>query len=328
MPAASAVALAACYVCNKQSAASSLTCSCGAVSITFREAAPRMHIECCCCDCRRAALWAADQGGTVCETVPCDLTYWPNDLEVVRGGDKLEACALNARFRSCRVFATCCNTGLLVDHPAYKGAVVMAYRECTVDGELPAPAFRDDVRDLPEPLLATLPAAACPTISPPGHPDHEADQAHAAPFAAATARAPTTDGETVQRLIGRLIGRLGSVRVLDVPVGFAGVSAHLQSLIDSPGGYDARMLEKGLSPLCHVPLEPKLEPEPKPEPEPELEPEPEPEPELEPEPEPEPEPMAHRPSPGVRFKPCAQVVRARGGQVYGRQSGPENSRPS
>ena len=62
VPAASAVALAACYVCNKQSAASSLTCSCGAVSITFREAAPRMHIECCCCDCRQKVQWCVAEG--------------------------------------------------------------------------------------------------------------------------------------------------------------------------------------------------------------------------------------------------------------------------
>ena len=36
---------------------------------------------------------------------------------------------------------------------------------------------------------------------------------------------------------------------------------------------------------------------------------------------------AARPSQGLRFKPCAQVVRARGGQVYDRQPGPRNSRP-
>ena len=31
--------------------------------------------------------------------------------------------------------------------------------------------------------------------------------------------------------------------------------------------------------------------------------------------------------PELRFKPSAQVVRARGGQIYDRQSGPGNSRP-
>ena len=37
--------------------------------------------------------------------------------------------------------------------------------------------------------------------------------------------------------------------------------------------------------------------------------------------------MAARPSPGLRFKPCAQVVPAWGGQIYVRQAGPGNSRP-
>ena len=36
---------------------------------------------------------------------------------------------------------------------------------------------------------------------------------------------------------------------------------------------------------------------------------------------------AAQPSPGLRFKPCAQVVRAWGGQIYDRQAGPGNSRP-
>ena len=33
---------------------------------------------------------------------------------------------------------------------------------------------------------------------------------------------------------------------------------------------------------------------------------------------------AARPNQGLRFKPCAQVVRARGGQIYDRHSGPKN----
>ena len=159
--------------------AAGVVCGCGECEIRFlNSTAARLRVECCCCDCRRAALFSDSQGGTRCETVPCDLTYWANDLEVVKGAEHLQACGLNVAFRSCRVFAGCCFTQLLVDHPAYKSHVVMAYSETLVNHTLPAPAFRDDVRDLTEELQATLPAASCRVLSPPGSQQHEADSAY------------------------------------------------------------------------------------------------------------------------------------------------------
>lgn len=74
----------------------------------------------------------------MCATVPCDLTYWPNDLKITRGSvAQMQATALNAAFRSVRLMTTCCSTNLLVHHPAYKDNVVMAHRECLVDATLP-----------------------------------------------------------------------------------------------------------------------------------------------------------------------------------------------
>ena len=130
----------------------------------------------------------------MCETVPCDLTYWPNDLQIIKGADKLEACALNATWRSCRLIATCCSSSLLVNHPAYNGTVVMAYKESLVNATLPAPAFRADVRDLTEEQVAALPNASCPVLSPPGSEQYdEAEQELAdAAFDAATALPPTS----------------------------------------------------------------------------------------------------------------------------------------
>ena len=130
----------------------------------------------------------------MCETLPCNLTYWPNDLQIIRGADKLEACALNAAWRSCRLIATCCSSSLLVNHPAYNGTVVMAYKEALVNATLPTPAFRADVRDLTEELVAALPRANCPVLSPPGSEQYDAaDNEHAdAAFDAATGLPPTS----------------------------------------------------------------------------------------------------------------------------------------
>ena len=176
-----------------------VSCCCGECEIRFVGCTTaRLRVECCCCDCRRAALWCAQHGGTVCQTVPCDLTYWPNDLEVVKGADQLEACALNSAWRSCRLISTCCSTPLLVDHPSYKGTVVMAYKETLVDADLPAPAFRDDVRDLTEEMAAALPAASCPVLSPPGSDQYDADQEVSdAAFGAATGPPPTGAPPTI-----------------------------------------------------------------------------------------------------------------------------------
>ena len=128
----------------------------------------------------------------MCRTLPCDLTYWPNDLEIIKGADRLEACALNSAWRSCRLVASCCFSSLLVDHPAYKGAVVMAYKESLVNATLPAPAFRDDVRDLTAEQAASLPPATCPVLGIAGSEQYETEQALAdAAFSAATAPLPT-----------------------------------------------------------------------------------------------------------------------------------------
>jgi hypothetical protein len=182
----------------------SVRCRCGACEISFIECTTaRLRIECCCCDCRRAALWCAQQGGTVCETVPCDLTYWPNDLRVVKGADKLEACALNSAWRSCRLIAICCSSSLLVNHPAYKGTVVMAYKESLVRATLPAPAFRADLPDLTAEQVAALPKASCPVLSPPGSEQYEeAEQELAdAAFDAATALPPTSANGLTSRAL-------------------------------------------------------------------------------------------------------------------------------
>ena len=181
-------------------------CRCGKCEVRFVGGGrtPRLRIDCCCIDCRRAALWSASHGGLACATVPCDLTYWPNDLELVRGdAADLQACALNGCFRSLRLCCRACSTNLLVDHPAYQHHVVMTYAEGLVGAALPPTAFRGDVRDLPDDLLPSLLPTSAPTISSdPASPTfEEGARLEAQLFGAAVDPPPTTDGMTFDQLL-------------------------------------------------------------------------------------------------------------------------------
>jgi hypothetical protein len=178
------------------------------------------------------------------------LVDWPNDLELVSGTtEQLEATALNHAFRSCRLMSKCCSTIMLVTHPAYRDNVVMAYAECLVGASLPPTAYRADLRDLPDELQASIPPTDAVVLT--QDPDSADFAAHheleSRLFGAAVSRAPSTAGSTV----GDLLAELGPVRVLDVALELAGTSRYLRSVFAS--GYDARMREKGLSPLCTVP---------------------------------------------------------------------------
>lgn len=265
-------------------------CRCGACEIRFvGSTSARLRIDCCCIDCRRAALWSANSGGTVCETIPCDLTYWANDLELVRGKGQLRATALDDVYRSVRLVCESCSSNLLVDHPAYKKKVCMAYREALFNvqeagdsaaaadrrssscslilraGEpsaaadvaaaspsscvLPATSFRGDVRDLPEELKALLPPPSslpsCPTVDDdPASPTYQAGQDMAAGlFRAATKTPPTAEGTTLQRLLASI----GPVVPLHVPFEVTGrLNEYVATLLAGPGGYGARLREKGL----------------------------------------------------------------------------------
>ena len=217
-------------------------CRCGECEIRFGGCTSAVfRLECCCLDCRRAALWTEQRGGTAIGSLAafCDATYWPaNNLDVVRGGDKLEACGLNDAFRSCRVISTCCSTQLLVDNPVCQGKLAVTFPEVLVDATLPPPTFRCNIRDLPKHLQDSLPPPTCRVMGP-------GDRMSRSPeFTTALASVPAAEGGLN---LGQLIAGLGAVRILDVPYALAGeVSSHIRSLLDSPDGYRGMLVKKEL----------------------------------------------------------------------------------
>ena len=67
-------------------------------------------------------------GGPKVPIVPT-LSYWDNDIEVVRGEEHLRVVPLREDGRSKRTTATCCYSTLLVDHSAYSGVMFMLFEE-------------------------------------------------------------------------------------------------------------------------------------------------------------------------------------------------------
>jgi hypothetical protein len=227
-------------------------CRCGECEIRFAGSKSAvLRVDCCCIDCRRAAVWSTQHGGTASDTLPCDLTYWANDLVVVKGNSKLQATALGATYLSTRVTAICCNTNLLVDHPGYGGNVVMTLREVLVDAELPPTAIRINLQDVPDALRAALPptASGVPNLENTDNPDTK-DVVGPVFLPLRTRHVQERRGIGV----GQLLEGLGAVRVLNVDVLIPGepASEHMQQLVDGDGGYDARIRAK-VSPTMRKP---------------------------------------------------------------------------
>ena len=108
-------------------------CRCGKTIIRcIGQSAPGggvAHLACGCCDCRTALKWCEEQGGPRCPEI-ADVTYWPNDWDVMRGQENLKCFLLREGMQSNRMVATCCHTCMIVYHPMYEEKV------CAVlDGE-------------------------------------------------------------------------------------------------------------------------------------------------------------------------------------------------
>ena len=68
-----------------------IRCQCGRVKLDIGDASPKMSLQCGCCDCRQAMLWAETKGGpTVPSDRPLDLWYFENDISIVFGKTKLK----------------------------------------------------------------------------------------------------------------------------------------------------------------------------------------------------------------------------------------------
>ena len=114
-----------------------ISCQCGEVLIKMSHGRPRRVMECCCVDCYQHLEWASVMGGPKVPIVPT-LSYWDNDIDVVRGEEHLRVVLLREDGRSKRTTATCCFSTLMVDHPGYHGVMFMLFEEaCRIQDDDP-----------------------------------------------------------------------------------------------------------------------------------------------------------------------------------------------
>lgn len=127
-----------------------LVCRCSAVRFSFpQDAAPRQRVECCCVDCRQKCLWAGRYGGPPLPVEvlefrrPMDLVYLSNDMVVDRGRSHLRFFKLRDQSSSINCVTECCFTTVLVEHPSYQGAAVLAFPDiCRLTTKPIPPAAR------------------------------------------------------------------------------------------------------------------------------------------------------------------------------------------
>ena len=80
----------------------SMRCQCGRVKLDIGDASPKMCLQCGCCDCRQALLWAERKGGPkVPSDRPLDLWYFENDIKIAFGKTKLKWYKLRIEGKVC-----------------------------------------------------------------------------------------------------------------------------------------------------------------------------------------------------------------------------------
>eukprot|EP00470_Lotharella_oceanica_P003568 CAMPEP_0170172460 /NCGR_PEP_ID=MMETSP0040_2-20121228/5690_1 /TAXON_ID=641309 /ORGANISM="Lotharella oceanica, Strain CCMP622" /LENGTH=293 /DNA_ID=CAMNT_0010413119 /DNA_START=174 /DNA_END=1055 /DNA_ORIENTATION=+ len=107
-----------------------LRCVCNKVRIHF-PMVPFKRLQCCCCDCRKGIAFSASRGGKQGPVAP-DLVYFLNAMKVESGFEFLRCFLIQKGYNTRRVYATCCWTALLGDHPAYQGICVVTYNDPTI----------------------------------------------------------------------------------------------------------------------------------------------------------------------------------------------------
>jgi hypothetical protein len=122
---------------NCNPAPKEIICKCGKVLIKMSNGKPRRVLECCCVDCYQHNEWASVMGGPNVPVIPT-LSYWDNDIVVIRGEEHLKVVLLREDGRSKRTTATCCFSTLMVDHPYYSGVMFMLFEDaCRVQQDEP-----------------------------------------------------------------------------------------------------------------------------------------------------------------------------------------------
>jgi len=116
---------------NCDSSPKKISCFCGKVNLEMSNGRPRRVLECCCVDCFQHLEWASSKGGPQAPTIPT-LSYWDNDLKLIKGEHLLQVVILRADGRSQRLISRCCYSTLMVDHPFYNGVMFMLFEEACI----------------------------------------------------------------------------------------------------------------------------------------------------------------------------------------------------
>ena len=116
---------------NCNPAPKEIICKCGEVLIKMSNGKPRRVLECCCVNCSQHLEWASIMGGP---SVPIlqTLSYWDNDIVIIRGEENLRVIVLRENGHSKRATAKCCFSTLMVDNPFYNDVMLKIFKYLTV----------------------------------------------------------------------------------------------------------------------------------------------------------------------------------------------------
>ena len=146
---------------------SMISCKCGSCSITVANGEPLQHFLCGCEDCRQALQWCHQRGGIKPDPIP-DLYYLSADIIDYSGKEYMEAFKLRESGKSTRLFCKNCYSLIAVDHPFYRGNVLLFFpKHCVTKMDLSLPPtayimmndYSEDIGPLPTkdiPLFTTF----------------------------------------------------------------------------------------------------------------------------------------------------------------------------
>jgi hypothetical protein len=92
-----------------------ISCSCGACGLVLNDSTPKMALLCACEDCRQAATWAAQRGGSLPKDILYSV-YCRSDFSAARGVENMRATRLRNDGRSTRIYCKSCYSCIAIDH--------------------------------------------------------------------------------------------------------------------------------------------------------------------------------------------------------------------
>ena len=184
--------------CGEEFDTTFLSCQCGKVEISLPSKSIQ-RFRCCCCDCRKGMeYFHTAKGGPAPPSVP-DLVYYPNVLMVCEEHAHLRCFTLQKGFPTRRVYAACCWTPLLADHPGYENSRLVVYNrpaklKCTgTFAHNRSPLRRPDSR-ICQSDLSAMELGALKPFQPPRDARSWPDATRCALAAVAAMKEPSTGG--------------------------------------------------------------------------------------------------------------------------------------